>query len=526
MIDLSKLVRKPGGSRFAPSGAVTDKILLEIASQYETAVSRRMTAVKPEELPRRFPGTEPLLETNKYDGEGVFVYYEDGKEAFAFNCYSGRVRIGLPALVDLQQQLKKQGVRKALFRAELYLPDLKDGRRAGIADVIRVSFGGSEAELGRLRLAMLDVIMLDGKDLRPNQEHFQDTWQLLERLFGAPNNRGCHRAAGSILPENQVAQAFATRTAEGQEGLVIRRLNRPDLIKVKPHLTVDAAIVGYVEGEFEGQFGVTSILTALTYPDRQNHTIFFQTLARVGSGLSDAQRLEFREIFSGLKTQPPIPMTDSDGRAVSFVKPRYILEIEGDDLLLTAGGERENRTQLFGWNSERFSFMGLVPCPRLMFPIFARLRPDKDLESGGARLEQIIKNPVLPAREKSAPAKPEVLRREVYTKAEAVRKLVVVRQSAENCVPYLVYWTDFSPKRKEPLKVSSAFGFTEARAQALAEKLIAENITKGFQRADGNATAPPLANPDNPETEKAGPTAEPAKPSRPKKSRKTSPAGS
>src|SRR5881296_2480866 len=102
MIDLSKLVPKPGGSRFAPSGAVTDRILLEIASQYETAVSRKMTAIKPEEFCRRFPGTEPVLETTKYDGEGVFVYFEEGKEAFAFNAYSGRVRLGLPALVELQ----------------------------------------------------------------------------------------------------------------------------------------------------------------------------------------------------------------------------------------------------------------------------------------------------------------------------------------------------------------------------------------------------------------------------------------
>src|SRR5580765_5282783 len=126
MIDTSKLTPKPGGSRFAPSGAVTDKILLDIASQYEMNVSRKMTAVKPEELARRFAGSEPVLETNKYDGEGVFVYYEDGKDAFAFNAYSGRVRIGLPVLSALQQQLKKQNVRKALLRAELYLPDIKE----------------------------------------------------------------------------------------------------------------------------------------------------------------------------------------------------------------------------------------------------------------------------------------------------------------------------------------------------------------------------------------------------------------
>lgn len=493
MLDLSKLVPKPGGSRFAPSGAVTDKILLEIAGQYETAVSRKMTAAKPEELPRRFPGTEPVLETTKYDGEGVFVYYEEGRDAFTFNAPSGRVRLGLPVLVELQRHLKQQGVRKALFRAELYLPEFKEGKRFGIADVIRTSFSGGEAELARLRLAMLDIIMLDGKDLRPNQEHFQDTWQLLDRLFNPGAGLPCHRAEGSIVPENQVAAVFAQRTGLGQEGLVIRRLNRADLVKVKPHLTVDAAVIGYVEGEFEGQFGVTSILTALTYPNRQDGSLFFQTLARVGSGLSDSQRVEFRDLFSSLKTDVPIAMTDSDGRAVSFVKPRYILELEGDDLLLTGGAERENRTQFFSWDAERFQFLGLTPCPRLTFPIFARVRADKDLASGGARLEQIVKNPVLPSLEPAAPVKPRILRREVYTKAEAVRKLVVVRQPAERAVPYLVYWTDFSAKRKDPLKVSSAFAFTEARAHALAEQLIAENVTKGFLRADANAPAPPPA---------------------------------
>jgi len=516
MLDTSKLTPKPGGSRFAPSGAVTDKILLDIASQYEMNVSRKMTAIKPEELGRRFPGSEPVLETTKYDGEGVFVYYEDGKEPFTFNAYSGRVRIGLPALIELQKLLKKQAVRKGLFRAELYLPDMKDGKRCGIADVIRVTFSGGEAELSRLRLAMLDVIMLDGKDLRPNLEKFHENWKLLEKFFGAPDGQPCHRAEGSILPENQVEQMFKTRTDIGQEGLVIRRLNRGDLIKVKPHLTVDAAVVGYVEGEFEGQFGVTSILTALTYPTKKDKTVFFQTLARVGSGLTDAQRQEFRDLFSSVKTEAPIAMTDSDGRTVNFVKPKYVLEIEGDDLVVTSSGTRENRTQLFGWNSDRFDFKGLVPCPRLTFPIFAKLRSDKDFESGGARLEQIVKNPVLPSLEKVAQEKPQIVRREVYTKAEAVRKLVIVRQPAEGSVPWLVYWTDFSAKRKESLKVDSAFAFTESRANALAEKLIAENITKGFVRSEGTGPAPaPKAEVPKVDGEK------PAKPKRTKKAAAT-----
>src|SRR6266496_5408876 len=41
------------------------------------------------------------METTKYDGEGVLVYYEQNKEPFAFNAPSGRVLLGFPALQTL-----------------------------------------------------------------------------------------------------------------------------------------------------------------------------------------------------------------------------------------------------------------------------------------------------------------------------------------------------------------------------------------------------------------------------------------
>lgn len=491
MIDTSKLIAKGGSYRFVTSGAVTDKILMEIASQYETGVSRRMTALKQNDLAKRFSGDEEVLETTKYDGEGVLVYFEQGKEAFAFNAPSGRVRMGFPALQAMEAELKQKGVRKGLFRAELYLPGVKDGRRNGIAEVIRVSFNGTDTELAALKLVILDIIMLDGKDLRANLENFKETWALLEKYFGSDPARPAHRAEGSIVPERQVQAIFEARIARQQEGLVIRRLNRLELFKVKPHLTVDAAVIGYVEGEFEGQIGVTSILTALSYPEKRDGAQCFQTFARVGSGLTDQQRVEFLDTFSSLRTEAPIPMTDSDGRSVSFVRPQYVVELEGDDLVSSMGEEREHRTQFFGWQNRGFDFLGLTPCPRLTFPIFSKLRLDKEISGGGARLEQIVKAPQLPQIKPAPSVQPQVMRREVYLKAEAVRKLVVLRQSGERVVPYLVYWTDYSAKRKDPLRVETAFAFTEARAQALAEKLIAENVTKGFLKL--GAEPPPAA---------------------------------
>ena len=48
----------------------------------------------------------------------------------------------------------------------------------------------------------------------------------------------------------------------------------------------------------------------------------------------------------------------------------------------------------------------------------------------------------------------------------------------------MVFWTDFSAGRKTPLEVTTLFAHTEARADALVQKLIAENVTKGFERTD------------------------------------------
>src|SRR5215813_6984640 len=100
MIDITRLTQKSGDYAFGPRAAVTDRTLMEIAELYETEVSNRMIAIKASDLPVRYGPDSHVLETTKYDGEGVFVYYEAGRtpEIFTFNAPSGRVRVGLPCL--------------------------------------------------------------------------------------------------------------------------------------------------------------------------------------------------------------------------------------------------------------------------------------------------------------------------------------------------------------------------------------------------------------------------------------------
>ncbi|HUA65170.1 MAG TPA: hypothetical protein VME24_04935 [Alphaproteobacteria bacterium] len=485
MIDLARLTKKSGDYAFGPRAAVTDRVLMEVAEQYDVEVSNRFIAIKPTDLPSRYGADSRVLETTKYDGEGVFVYFEAGRspDIFTFNAPSGRARVGLPCLKELAANLKARGTKKALLRAELYLRETVDGRRCASADVTRASYSNDPADAGRFRLAVLDVIMHDGRDLRVHQSDFLTIWKLLGELAGTNADKLVHRAEGGEVSGADLPKLFDQKTSGGLEGLVIRRLDRHEVCKLKPRRTVDAAVVGFVEGEFEGNHGMMSLLTALAYPANERG-LQLQSIARVGSGFNDQDRVDWLARLSTLRMDAPLAMSDSDGRPVRFVKPGFVVEVEAEDIL--PADEEASGQQVFGWDNKRWSFDGLAACPRLLLPTFHRLRADKDFTPNAVRITQLT------AREVAAPElinrnlpPLEVMRREVYTKevkgALAVRKLVVGRRTATaGAFPYVIFWTDFSAGRKTPLEVTTLFAHTETRAEALVKKLIEENITKGF----------------------------------------------
>ena len=493
MLDEHKLLTKgTGGYRAATTGAVTDRVLLDVAARYHTETGNRCIAVSAQEIDKRFNSDDRLLATLKYDGEGVFIYYEAGATpaaAFVFNAPSGRVRLGFPALDRLAERLASQKVKRVLLRGELYLAGEISGKRVGVSEVVRASFSGQPDDIAALRLAIYDLIMLDGKDCR-NAPDFTTTWDQLGNLAGTDPSAGFHRAEGAIIPEKQVGVYFAETTGSGQEGIVLRRLTRMEMFKVKPLLTFDAAIIGYVEGDIEGQTVITSLLTAMNYPEGKDGKTGWQVFARVGSGLSDQARRELLDQLSPLKIESPLAMTDSDGRTVHFIQPRHIAELEAADVVTASRQDRANTTQLLLWENGKWTFSHMAACPRAMFPIFSKLRPDKEISSGGARLTQLIPQAAaIPAPPAADARTSRITRREVYTKESKgevmVRKLVVVETTGDpDSFPWSVFWTDYSPKRKDPLKVSTATALSATRAEALAAEFLASGIVKGWVKKE------------------------------------------
>ena len=194
MLDETKFVKKAGDYAIATTGGVIDRVLLDVGARYEENLSRNLSSLHPDEVTKRFGGIKEVLWSTKYDGEGVLVFYEKDLECFAFAAPSGRARVGLPALDELAKKLKKAGVDKVLFRGELYLPMKKGERRPTVAEVVRASFAKEKEGMEKLRIALFDLIMLDGGDLRDDGQSFCEEWEQMKEIVGTNQKDLVHRA--------------------------------------------------------------------------------------------------------------------------------------------------------------------------------------------------------------------------------------------------------------------------------------------------------------------------------------------
>ena len=484
VIDKSKFVKKSGDYAIAQTNGIADPLLLGTATKYEEALSRSFKALAPADIPSRFGGVKRLHWSEKYDGEGTLLFYDEKVDTVAFAAPSGRARTGMKALKEAAGALKAKGIKKALLRGEIYLPAEKGKPRHSIAEVTRASFSTEKGVADKLSLALYDILMLDGKDHRDDAGGFDEEWDKLGEIFGDDQSKPVHRARGGWCAGDELGKVLDEVLTGGGEGIVVRHEKERDYAKIKPRLTIDAAIMGYVEGSFDGKIGTRNILVGLTYPAKSETTIF-QTLARTGSGIDDKMAVDLLERLKGLKVEAPLLLNDSDGREVHFVKPEIIVEIEGEDWIRNRTDGRPVRTQAFSWDAKKgaWSYAGVSVCPRLIFPTFGKLREDKSVKDGGARIAQALEDAVPPAKP-SESTEAEVIERQVYRKGnDAVRKFVLAKRGGEDVLPYIFCYTDFSAGRKEPLKVITEYAYTEARARALLDACLAENVKKGWEKA-------------------------------------------
>ena len=266
------------------------------------------------------------------------------------------------------------GQWSGLLAGELYAARAKG--RPRVFDLHAAMGGGALAQTDRLRFAAFDVL-LDGKtDMQ--QAPYPDRVARLEKLLDVGVLLHCARCETVRAPAGAAALFERIVTRGGAEGLVLHSSDGRTF-KVKPEISIDAAVIGYVGTEH----GVSELLLALVTPSGR-----YQSIGRLRTGWS---RRESKELATRLAASACASSPTADRRTMCrFVRPELVVEVRCNDLLATDSAEEPIRRMAFDYAAQTgWLPLGPFPGASMINPVFVRIRDDKQAQRPDVRFEQV-----------------------------------------------------------------------------------------------------------------------------------------
>ncbi|MDP4182236.1 MAG: hypothetical protein Q8942_14250 [Bacillota bacterium] len=478
ILDKSKLSRNKG--YFDGSINALDEVTAKVASDYKKNVCKNFIAVNPEQIDSRVAGEEFYI-TRKYDGEMSVIFY-NGADTFIVNT-GGTLRLGLPCTEEAGRLLKRAGITSAIIPAELYL--CEDNGRTRVFDVL--SALSKEEEIGNLRLAPFDIIVIDG--VSPKVKNYTEIHKRLEEIFseGSIVSPVAYKKAASKAELKDVYKKWVEDDCS--EGLVVRS-ELPLIYKIKPKHNIDTVVVGYTEGVGESKGQVRTLLLALMTEDNG-----YQIVGKTGNGFSENQKKDLLLRLSELVVESDYIETDSNHVAFRMVKPEVVIEISYNDVLFETGSSRITNP-LLEMSEGKYKLKAFNRGISFIYPIFVRLRPDKTANEHNLRLSQIAEVTYIPdlGDEDSGAALPksELQFRAVYKKESKgklmAQKFIVWKTNKEfiddRYPAYVMHYTNFSSDRKEPLQRDMRVSDNKDQIFKMLNEFMDENIKKGWQKVE------------------------------------------
>jgi ATP-dependent DNA ligase len=479
--DRSKFTRKKGDYFIGMADALADATLQARTQEYKRRLSGMMRPISPEDL-SRILRANGYYASRKYDGEFVLLAY-DGKQLLSINP-RGVVRGGLPAYEEAEKLLKKAVVESCLLGAEIYMSaeNKKASRVYQVSSALRSP--SSAAELGKLRLAVFDVLEFDDEPATATA----DVFNLLDRWFekGKLAHTAEYKTAKDLKAIREIFKEWVTDG--GSEGLVVRH-DQAGWYKIKERHTLDVAVIGFSEGVNDRKGMLHDLLVAVMRKDGT-----FHEFARVGGGFTDDDR---KNIVSQLK--PRVAPSDyvavnNDFVAYEMIEPGPVIEISALDLISEGAKGAPIKKMALAWEGGRYQSLARMPLASVVSPQFVRMREDKEANIEDVNIRQLeafinIEEAEKPAREELA-QKSKLIERIVYTKVmkgqQLVRKLLLWKTNKEetsNFPGYVVYLTDFSPNRQNPLEREIRVAGTEKIAREWFKQMMDENFVGGWVKS-------------------------------------------
>jgi hypothetical protein len=454
---------------------------LHVKSQeYKRRVSGATRAVSSEDA-FKIPKARGYFVSKKYDGEFAMLFF-DGKKLISVNP-GATVRVGLPCLDEAEALLKKAKIKSCIFAGEYYV---REGATKGhpvqqVVGILRKP--ESKKQLDKLGLAVFDVVQVDDEPVT----NVAKVFDFLQKWFGKAKTVHPveHRKVDST---DKILEAFTDWVVgEGAEGVVVRH-DTAGIFKIKTRHNIDVAVIGFSEGTEDRKGMLHDLLVAVLRDDGT-----FHEFTRVGGGFTDEDRREFVKLFRKRVAPSEYVAVNNDYVAYEMIKPGPVIEISCLDLIAErARGGPVNRMVL-EWDGKRYKALSRLPLVSVISPQFISLRDDKEAVVDDVNIRQVNDLVKVPEVDKSAhqeQAQPsELLERQVYTKTmkgnKMVRKLLLWKTNKEDSPDFpafVVYLTDFSPNRQNPLERDIKIASTEKDARKLYDALAAKNFIGGWEK--------------------------------------------
>ena len=483
-----------GEGRQAPAGTILDCRLAALLTEYKEDVARRYQSLPIDKTQESLP-PGPIIISPKIDGETRFLL-KDARGARLLSP-TGRVIESIGMTIEAERLLDGW---QGLLAGELYAT--VDSGRPHVFDLHAALGGGPAAQTDRLRWAAFDLLR-DGDDNAQTMPLMQRTHRLHQLLEGG---QCIHAVAFEELDGAAAVRDAFDRivTRGGAEGIVAVS-DDGRLWKIKPHITLDAAVVGFLRG---GK-GVCEMLLALWRDDPptedpnqlhdagdENNEIVrghYQLIGRVSSGLSADEQAALLERLTPLGCAAPLPLASRDGQSYQWVRPEVVVEVRVHEILNRRGrGEKILRWALAHDAGAGWSPLGRHLSISMRDAVFIRRREDKSPSPVGVRWDQVrgYLYEVESAEHQDLPAS-TILLREVYTRPAAegalrVRKLNVWKSNKEAIDPrhpaFAAMWTDFAPGREQPIQTTLFTSPTREGILAWAATMRERHTGRGWQR--------------------------------------------
>ena len=441
------------------------------AKTYKRAVARRYLPVSAKEIVSKVREADKYYLSTKFDGHLYILSYEN-KKASLINHF-GTVLDDLPLLKEAEELLQKAGIDKAYIPGELYL---QQSERTYVFDLVAALDDKSK----EIAFAAFDILSIDDQEY--DLKNWEEKLTKLDELF--PGNGSVHSVGSKTVESRKDIVDFYKQVVEtdGQEGVIVKS-SEGMIYKVKPLHTFDAVIVGYVEGDGDRKGMLREVLIAMM-KDKKT----YQIVGKIGNGFSDKER---KDLLA--KLRPMVVESNyiaSSGAKVAFtmVKPEMVVEFTALDVVPENSKGAIKKMSLTFDNTYEAAF--LLPCISFMTSVFVKVRDDKNGNNPeDVRFEQITNLVEIDneSNDEKVLEPSTLLERKVFAKeskgSTMIRKFLLWKtnkEQSEDYPAYVFHYTDFSPSRKDKLKVDLKASSSQKQILEIFKNFLEKNVKKGL----------------------------------------------